>query len=82
MKKELPKWPKPITNHAIGLTKPHQPIVKYGECPKLWTNYTRIKANKPKLQKIERKRNGERVYVYTDGSHLMEYEFIAMKDLL
>ena len=41
-----------------------------------------MKTNKPKLQKIERKRNGERVYEYTDGSHLMEYEYIAMKDLL
>ena len=60
------------TKHAIGLTKPHQPVV----------TYTRMKTNKPKLQKIERKRNGERVYVYTDGSHLMEYEYIAMKDLL
>lgn len=67
------------TKHAIGLTKPHQPIVKYG---KLWTNYTRIKSNKPKLQKIERQRNGERVYVYTNGSHLMEYEYIATKDLI
>jgi hypothetical protein len=60
------------TNHAIGLVRPHQPAV----------TYTRMKTNKPKLQKIERKRNGERVYVYTDGSHLMEYEYIAMKDLL